>query len=372
MPRARGPSRRIAGRSVGPVVISLSAASIRRVLVVKLSSMGDVVHVTPCLRALRRTYPTASIAMAVERRFAPIVRHSPHLDEIIEVDRGKGRLAAWLEPWRHLAGRRRPRFDLAIDFQGTHRSAAWIYASGARVRAGRRRGAGREWRPGWHRVVSPASSRHAVRVCADVAASVGVPVVDLDPELRVPPDAEARLDARLAAAGLPASGFVLVNPFTRWPSKSWPIDLYRTLLTRLAEVVRAPIVLHAGPGEEPGLEALADVVGRRGRAAAIVPAPPLDEALALFRRARLMVTGDTGPMHCAAALGTPVVALFGPTWPECTGPWGVGHRIIQASRPATPDAYRADAARTHIRAIAVPTVHRQIIEALQEPRGRPR
>jgi ADP-heptose:LPS heptosyltransferase len=85
-----------------------------------------------------------------------------------------------------------------------------------------------------------------------------------------------------------------------------------------------------------------------------------------------MVTGDTGPMHCAAALGTPVVALFGPTWPECTGPWGGGHRIIQASRPATPDAYRADAARTHIRAIAVPTVHRQIIEALQEPGGRPR
>jgi lipopolysaccharide heptosyltransferase I len=349
-----------------------SLASVRRILVVKLSSMGDIVHVTPCLRALRRTFPTASIAMAVERRFAALVRHSPHLDEIIEVDPGEGRLAVWLEPWWHLAGRRRPRFDLAIDFQGTHRSAVWIYASGARVRAGRRRGAGREWRPGWHRVVSPASGRHAVRVCADVAASVGVSVVEMDPELSVPPGAEERLEARLAAAGLPASGFVLVNPFTRWASKSWPVDLYRALLARLTGVVRAPIVLHAGPGEELGLQALADVVAPRGRAAAIIPAPPLDEALALFRRARLMVTGDTGPMHCAAALGTPVVALFGPTWPECTGPWGVGHRVIQSSRPATPDTYRTDDTRLHIRAIDVPTVYREVLEALQETGGQPR
>jgi ADP-heptose:LPS heptosyltransferase len=351
--------------------MSASLASVRRVLVVKLSSMGDIVHVTPCLRALRRAFPTAGIAMAVERRFAPLVRHSPHLDEVIE-DPGEGGMAAWLEPWRHLTGRRRPRFDLAIDFQGTHRSAAWVYASWARVRAGRRRGVGREWRPGWHRVISPASGRHAVRVCADVAASVGVPVVELDPELSVPTGAEERLDARLAAAGLPASGFVLVNPFTRWPSKSWPIDRYRALLIRLAAVVRTPIVLHAGPGEEPGLQALAGIVAPRGRPAAIIPAPHLDEALALFRRARLMVTGDTGPMHCAAALGTPVVALFGPTWPECTGPWGVGHRVIQSSRPATPDTYRTDDAGIHMRAIDVPTVYRQILEALHEPWERPR
>jgi ADP-heptose:LPS heptosyltransferase len=339
------------------------------VLVVKLSSMGDIVHVTPSLRALRREFPTASIAMAVERRFAPLVRQSPHLDELIEVDPGQGRWAAWLEPWRHLAGRRRPRFDLAIDFQGTRRSAAWVYASGARVRAGRRRGAGREWRPGWRQVVSPTPGRHAVRVCADVAASVGVPVVELDPELHAAPGADERLGARLAEAGVPPSGFVLVNPFTRWPSKSWPIDRYRALLTGLPKDIPAPIVVHAGPGEESGLEPLADIAAPRGRAAAIISALPLDEALALFRRARLMVTGDTGPMHCAAALGTPVVALFGPTWPECTGPWGAGHRVIQSSRPPTPDTYRTDDRGLHIRAIDVPTVRRAILDALQETAG---
>ena len=349
---------------------SCPPASVRRLLAVKLSSMGDIVHVTPCLRALRAAYPAASIAMAVDRRFAALVRDSPHLDEVIEVDPGEGRLAGWLEPWRHLADRRRPRFDLAIDFQGTRRSASWIYASGARVRAGRRHRAG-QWRPGWRRVVTAAAGRHAVRVCADVAASVGAPVRDLDPELRVPPGAEERLGARLAAAGLPASGFVLINPFTRWPSKSWPVDRYRALLLKLAESVPTPIVLHAGPGEEPGLQALADIVAPCGRAAAIIAAPPLDEALALFRRARLMVSGDTGPMHCAAALGTRVVALFGPTWPECTGPWGSGHRVIQSSRPATPDTYRTDDAGVHIRAIDVLTVYHQILEALHETGERP-
>ena len=344
--------------------MGLSATTARRILVVKLSSMGDVVHVTPCLRALRRAFPAARIAMAVERRFAPLVRHSPHLDEVIEVDPGRGRLADWLEPWRRLAGRRRPRFDLAIDFQGTHRSAAWIYASGARVRAGRCGNAGGERRPGWLRVVSPAPGRHAVRVCADVAASIGVGVENLAPELHVAPEAERRLDARLAAANLPSRGFVLVNPFTRWSSKSWPLDFYRELVSGLARIVRPPIVLHAGPGEEPGLAPLAAVDAPPGRVAALVPALPLDEALALFRRACLMVSGDTGPMHCAAALGTPVVALFGPTWPECTGPWGPGHRVIQRSRPPSADAYRMDDAGLHIRAIDVPTVHRHVLEAL--------
>jgi ADP-heptose:LPS heptosyltransferase len=85
-----------------------------------------------------------------------------------------------------------------------------------------------------------------------------------------------------------------------------------------------------------------------------------------------MVTGDTGPMHCAAALGTPVVALFGPTWPECTGPWGSGHRVIQSSRPATSETYRTDDAHVHIRAIDVTTVYQQVLAALQESEGRPR
>lgn len=342
----------------------------RHVLVVKLSALGDVVHVTPCLRALRRAWPATRITMAVDRRFAAIVREHPALDAVIEADAPPGRITRWLEPWRRLGRRGRSRFDLAIDFQGTRRSALWVYASGARVRAGRLRGdgPGREWRPGWQCVVRPDHTRHAVRVCADVAEAVGVPVDHLDPELHVSTEGVRRCAARVAEGRLPAAAFVLVNPFTSWPSKSWPVERYEELVRRLARDRNVPIVVHAGPGEEAGLARFAAIDGVRS-GVAVVGGLPLEESLALFRRARLMVTGDTGPMHCAAALGVPIVALFGPTWPERTGPWGARHRVIQRSRPSTHHAFRTDVEGRHIRAIDVDTVHGAVLELLdrEEP-----
>jgi ADP-heptose:LPS heptosyltransferase len=335
---------------------------LRRILVVKLTSLGDIVHVTPCLRALRRACPAAEITMAVDRRFAALVRGGPYVDETIEVVSGRTRLANWLAPWRHLAGRRRPPFDLAIDFQGTRRSVHWVYASGARVRSGVLRAEGAAWRPGWASAVRADPTRHAVRVNADVAEAVGIAVDQLDPELSVSRDADERCAARLAATGVPARDFVLVNPFTRWPSKNWPLDRYHALVRSLVRDQGRPIVVHAGPGEELGLEPFRD--GAAGPGVSVIGGLPLEESLALFARARLMVTGDTGPMHCAAALGVPVVALFGPTWPERTGPWGADHRIVQRSRPASHYAYRTDAAGEHIRTIDVPTVHRAVLDAL--------
>jgi heptosyltransferase-1 len=346
-------------------VTPAALAALRRILVVKLSSLGDIVHVTPCLRALRRACPAARITMAVDSRYSAVVRGCPHLDEVIEADAGRGRVAAWLEPWRHLAGRRRPPFDLAIDFQGTRRSALWVYASGARIRSGALHGQrSPRWRPGWRGVVPSDPTRHAVRACADVAQAVGVPVEDLAPELRVSGEADRRCAARLAAAGLPPRDFVLVNPFTRWPSKSWPVERYRDVVHRLAREEGVPILVHAGPGDGSGLETFRATDAPAGRIG-IVEGWPLEEALALFRRARLMVTGDTGPMHCAAALGVPVVALFGPTWPERSGPWGDGHRVVQRSRPPAHETFRTDREGRHIRAIDVATVHRTVLDALR-------
>jgi ADP-heptose:LPS heptosyltransferase len=338
-------------------------ATLRRILVVKLSSLGDIVHVMPSLRALRRACPAARIAMAIDRRYVALVRDSPYVDEVIESDPGQGRLAAWLDPWRRLAGRRRPRFDLAVDFQGTRRSASWVYASGARVRAGRAgSGARRAPRLGWQRVVRPDVGRHAIQVCADVAEALGMRVEDLDPELVVSPQADQRCAARLAAGGLPERGFILVNPLTRWPSKTWPLERYRELVSRLARDRVAPVVVHAAAWEEHAVAAFRAPDSGAGVASGL----PLEEALALFKRARLLVTGDTGPMHCAAAVGTPVVALFGPTWPERTGPWGPGHRVVQRSRAARPDAFRTAAGRRHIEAIDVADVHREVRAALED------
>ena len=333
---------------------------VRRILAVKLSSFGDVVHVTPCLRALRQTWPQAEIVVAVDRTWASALRHDPNVDGVIAADpRCRDALSSLLPARRLLAQRRGARFDLALDFQGLGRSAAWVYVSGARFRAGRG-----NRRPGWQRVAQPDPQQHAVRVCADIAALVGCDVGDLEPRLHCSPTADLELDELLRAAGAQPRGFVLANPFAAWKSKTWPLERWVQLLRRLRGELGVEVVVCGGPGEE------ADAARLR---AAVGDAPPpclvgrlsLEQALCLYRRAAIMVTGDTGPMHAAAALGTTVVALFGPTWPERTGPCGRGHRVLQVSRGDSPRIYRDAESRRHMEAIPVDMVCDAVLGVLE-------
>jgi heptosyltransferase-1 len=320
-----------------------------RLLVVKTSSLGDVIHATPCLRAIRRSFPEAQVAMAVDRRFVDAVAHNPHLDAVVETLpslRGPLRL-----PWGAVVRLlREARPAAALDLQGTRGSAALVYASRARWQGGRGGP-----RPGWQLVCRPAPDRHAVRVCADIVTAAGIEVTDLGPELFPSVSDDEALLGVLRERLLPPSGFALVNPFSRWPSKEWPLARYAQLIVALRAQHPIPVVLAGGSDERRGAELLLGMLPA-GAATSLVGALSLGQALCLYRRALLMVTGDSGPMHAAAALGTPVVALFGPTLPERTGPWGEGHVVIQERRPASHHAYRRDRAGIHIRAIAVDTV----------------
>jgi ADP-heptose:LPS heptosyltransferase len=331
----------------------LAAHRIERILVVRLSSLGDVVLATPALRAIRAGFPAAEIVVAVERRFAALLRRNPRIDRLIEAESGPaGTLRALLESRRAL--RAEPRFDLAIDLQGLRRSAIWVYASRARLRAGRGRP-----RPFWHCAITPDLRRHAVLVGAELLERIGIPVGDPDPELEIDPSADARLVRMLAGAGLAERGFVVVHPCSRWRSKDWPAERWGALVEWLTAERRVPVVVSGGPGEE--------TIGRRiaaSGAVSLAGALALDESLCLFRRARFLVCGDTGPMHAAAALGTRVVALFGPTLPERTGPWGLGHEIVHERRPEGAPVYREDRAGVFIRAIGVDRVRRAVDRAL--------
>ena len=321
-------------------------AAPRRILAVKLSSFGDVVHVTPCLRALRQAFPDADIRLVVERRWAGAVRALPYVDGLVEASsRTRVTPSYLLEAWRALAATP-GRVDLAIDFQGTRRSAAWVYASGARVQAGR------GWpRPLWHAALRPDLSRHAVEVCADVCRSVAAPVDDLAPELRTAPADEERVARFLDGEGIPRAGFVLLNPFSRWDSKGLDVATAAQLAVATASVAGERVVLTGGPDDAVRA---AEVVRRAGACAVSVAGRlALPEALCLFRRARLMISCDSGPMHAAAALGTPVVALFGPTHPERTGPWGAEHVVVQAERPPVHHAYRRDPGRRFMGALTI-------------------
>jgi ADP-heptose:LPS heptosyltransferase len=330
---------------------------------VKLSSFGDVVHVTPCLRALRRACPDAQIIVAVDKTWAPILRNDPHLDGVIEADPSRLRfIPSLIDARRLLRARAGPRFELAIDFQGRARSAAWVYASRARMKAGRG-----GFRPGWL-AVNPNLQRHAVVVCAEIARSVGIEVTDLEPKLFISEKSDRTLGELLGRVRAPDRNFVIANPFGTWRSKVWPGERWAMLIRKIENELHIPVVLAGGPKDEHELAQLV---------AMLAPSPPpsmvgkmtIEEAICLYRRALLMVSGDTGPMHAAAAVGTPVIALFGATWPEQTGPWGSRHRVLQRSRAQHHHDYTNDTERRHIEAIDVEMVLTAVATRLNEIRS---
>jgi ADP-heptose:LPS heptosyltransferase len=320
----------------------------RRVLVVKLSSLGDIVHVTPCLRALRHAWPRAEIVMAVEHRFADLVRHSPYLDGLVEVDPPlRTTWAIWQQARRALGPFRKVPFDLAIDFQGNRRSALWIYASGAAVKAGRG-----GWRPGWQVSVARDPGHHAVEVCASIAKAIGIAVDDLSPEITVSSSDAGRICDLLRPHGLGDRDLFLAHPFSRWRSKEWPLARYVETLRAIRPPNGRPWVVTGGPDDEERAGALIAALPA-GTAISLAGRLTVGELLCLLRRGKFLLTGDTGPMHAAAAFGVTVVALFGPTWPERTGPRGTGHMVIQARRPPSHHTYTVDREGSYMAAIEV-------------------
>jgi predicted lipopolysaccharide heptosyltransferase III len=301
-----------------------------KILLVRLRLVGDVVFTTPAVRALRRRFPGATIDYLVEAAAAPVVRHNPHLTEVIAIDRPNGarRVLYDLALARRLRTRR---YDLAIDFHGGPRSAWLVRATGAPTRIGYAI-PGRSWaytvRVPWHPDLVP--PRHSVRNQWDLLTPLGF--ADPDPERdgverRPGADAAAAADARLSAAGVPPDASLVVmhvsasNPFRRWPRASFA----RVAAGLAAATPGGRIMITAGPSEADAADAVAaEAVRLAGPAApAIVRCgePSLEELEVIVSRARLFIGGDSGPLHVAATTPAPVVALFGPTLPARSMPW---------------------------------------------------
>jgi heptosyltransferase I len=341
----------------------IDPSSLRRILLVRLSSFGDVVRATGCLRLLRQASPEAEIVAVTDAPLAPVFRQAPGGALVIESS-GEARLPlVWLEARRAFRPLRRAGgFDLAIDLQGTRRSALWTYASAARIKAGRG-----YRRPLWLFAQPPDYREADVAESAGILARLGIPAADPSPELHCRAADEASLEAKLASAGLPGSGYLLVNPFSRWPSKSWPLERYALLLPALRRETATPVIVSGGAEETQSGEQL---VARLppGTAVSLAGRLGLGELFALLRRARLVISVDSGPMHAAAALGTPVLALFGPTWPERAGPWGEGHRVLQRRRAARYHAYQGPDGADCMAAISVEDVLQAARQQLAVPR----
>lgn len=284
------------------------------ILVVRLGALGDVVHTVPAVAALRRAFPAARIDWLVEAKHRTIVDLVTAVDRTLALDGPT--LAAWSSAVRTL---RSSGYDLAIDFQGLMKSAVLARASGAGRVVGFSLWHLREKtaRP-FYSEVRDAEGGHVIFKNLRLLSAVGVPDAEHQPvEFPLARTESAALNTvreRLGGNGR----FALVNPGAAWPNKRWPPQRFGEVAAFLkSECALTPVVLW-GPGEEPLAQSIVDA---SSRSAFMAPATTIADLVALSRAALLVVSGDTGPLHIATAVGTPTVSIFGPTDPNRNGPF---------------------------------------------------
>lgn len=316
------------------------APSYRRILIIKPSSLGDVVHALPVLAALRRRWPEAHLAWLIGASFAPLLEGHPLLSEIIPFDRGRfGRLlreADALDAFgRFVCDLRARSFDLVVDLQGLFRSGFLSWASGARRRIGFADAREAAWLFYTDRVRGPAQL-HAVEKNLRALEPLGISPGPAEFPMALRDD-QCRAARRLldGVAGHAVGAFTAIVPGARWPSKIWPPARFAELIDLLAAEPDSPTtVLLGGPAER----ALADAIVAAARRPPIdlVGRTDLRALAALLGESQLVICCDSGPMHIAAALGRPTVAIFGPTSPALTGPYSKVARTVNLPLECAP------------------------------------
>ncbi len=301
-----------------------------RILIVRLSAIGDVIHGLPVLNALRAAFPTAHLGWVVEGRAGDLLQGHPALDQLIRVPR------KWLRSPRAVFNLRRElhtaQFDVSIDLQGLTKSAVAARLSGAKVRIGFGGVDGREI-SAWlnNRLVTPEAT-HVIDRNLELLAPLGIEQPAA--EFQVPENSAAgiKIAKFVRERGL-ARGFALINPGAGWTSKLWPPARFAAVARHLGKKRNLPsIIAWAGANERRWADEI--MIGAGGHAY-IAPPTTLPELASLARRAKLFVGSDTGPLHLAAVLGTPCVGLFGPMPAERNGPYGKQHIALQGLRLIT-------------------------------------
>ncbi|HEX4996863.1 MAG TPA: glycosyltransferase family 9 protein [Terriglobia bacterium] len=289
-----------------------------RFLIVKFGSLGDIVHCLPSVAQLRRAFPNAEIDWLIERKNRIAVDLSGLTVRLIPIDTFQWRNSPGIGSAREIAefvwALRTDGYDCAIDFQGLVKSAFFAYLSGAPVRIGWDRDFLRESvsRFFYTEVVEPRRV-HIIDQQMELLRPLGIePDWNMEAPLRAPTTARRSVEEKLQ--GL--TGYVVINPGGAWPTKCWEAERYGALAARLM-ADGLPVTVTWGPGEEDMTRRLVAAAGSGIRQVQT----NLEELVALCEGAKLFVGGDTGPMHFAAATGTPVVSIFGPTSSDRNGPF---------------------------------------------------
>lgn len=293
----------------------------RRILLIKPSSLGDVIHALPVADALRQRYPDAFIAWLVKREWAGILEGNADLNQVLAFPFHWTAVPSMVRTLRLL------RFDWVVDLQGLLRSGLLARISGAERRIGF--AAGGEGSPLFYtdRVMIQDPVMHAVDRYLKVAESLDASVDR--PSFRIPAAPEDERWAEETIAGFRAGSgpAVILNPSARRPDKRWPAERFAEIGRRLADRFGARLFIIGGPDDLERAERLAAALPHHS--ANLAGKTSLGRLASVIRHGDMLVTNDSGPMHIAAALDVPVVAIFGPTDPRKVGPYGSRHRVLE-------------------------------------------
>ncbi len=325
----------------------------RRILIVKMSSLGDVIHALPTLYALKQNWPDAKITWAVHEQFGNVLPGQPWLDEVIYIDKKKLKSLSYL--W-HLRKELHSRhFDMCLDLQCLAKSALVSWLSGAPEKYGYwelREGSGLVNKG----LVGPNKMGHVIERYLDTVRALGGTVDRIEFPLRHDEEAKKSVQLKLTAFSGP---YAVIVPGARWAVKEWPTQNFGALCKRLVDAGVTPVLAGAPSDVEKAAEVMAaahesatTASGTAGEAATatassatgakvinLVGQTSLPELIELIRGCAIYISADTGPLHMANALQKPLVALFGTTSPDRTGPYGGDyvHVIVSPTSKATPE-----------------------------------
>jgi ADP-heptose:LPS heptosyltransferase len=330
-----------------------------KILALQFKYFGDAVLMTPALRALRKQFPEAELHLLIPAEVAPLFRHLPWLDRVWAMPRKRGS-ASLPQTWPLIQALRRERFDRSVDFASNDRGALTSFFIGAKSRLGWDESGGFWGRRFFYnqRVIPlPKDLPHESKRLAQLLSGWQVPPPDsFEPEIHANP--------ALAAAAktiLPAESAVVCHVASSQPKKEWPLAHWAEFL-RLAAGSGHRLVFTTGRGAREA--SLMDKLIKLAPAAEILPpVPGLDLFLAVLARAKVFVSGDTGPLHFAAGLGVPTISLFGPTKPARWAPIGPKHIALTGGKCVCDGKLAVCAAQKHCLAQIPPE---QVFAALQQ------
>jgi lipopolysaccharide heptosyltransferase I len=303
----------------------------QRILIFKPSAIGDVVHTLPILNLIKRRWPQASVSWLVTPLCAPLLENHPQVDEVIQFNR-KRYGHAWRSPTATAAmlsfmkGLRQRRFDWVVDFQGLFRSGLMTWLTGAPVRVGF--DDAREGAPWFytHRVSSGGWwNQHAIGRYLHLAAALGCDTQPVKFQFSVEESDRAEVATLLG----PTQRYAVLIPGTNWVTKRWPAEKFAQLVAPLKAQFGLDSVVAGSPADAPLAQTIQGAINLAGRTT-------LPQTIALLERAALVIANDSGPMHIAAALGRPLVALYGPTSPLLTGPYERMDAVVRLDLPCSP------------------------------------